>query len=52
MICERCHAGQMTEYEREVGRGGKKATIRGVRCALCGYAELADDEAIWSAVGL
>lgn len=52
LICERCHAGQMTEYEREVGRGGKKATIRGVRCALCGYAELADDEAIWSAVGL
>ena len=42
----------MTEYEREVGRGEEKTKIRGFRCVLCGYTELADDEAIWSAVGL
>jgi predicted nucleic-acid-binding Zn-ribbon protein len=41
----------MAEYERKVG-GEEKVTIRGVRCNLCGYTELADDEAIWTAVGL
>ncbi|MDG6942889.1 MAG: hypothetical protein JRN12_02930 [Nitrososphaerota archaeon] len=52
MTYERCHAGQLTEYEREIERAGRNATIRGIRCALFGYIELTDDEAIWSAVGL
>ncbi|HUI86230.1 MAG TPA: hypothetical protein VLY21_03655 [Nitrososphaerales archaeon] len=52
MICDRCHAGQMTVYERRVGDPSKPTTIRGQRCDRCGYTELDDDEEIWSAVGL
>jgi hypothetical protein len=52
LICERCHAGQMLEYERQVGKGVKVAIIRGTRCERCGYTELADDDEIWNAVGL
>jgi hypothetical protein len=52
MICERCHAGQMLEYERTVGTGSKTAVIRGTRCERCGYTSLDDDDEIWSAVGL
>jgi hypothetical protein len=52
LICERCHAGQMVEYSRNVGSGANAATIRGTRCDRCNYTELEDDEAIWSAVGL
>ncbi|MDG6899081.1 MAG: hypothetical protein JRM91_01635 [Nitrososphaerota archaeon] len=51
MPCERCRAGELTDYERRI-EGEEKVTIRGVRCSLCGYTELADDEAIWAAVGL
>lgn len=42
----------MTAYEREAGKGPKRAVIRGFRCERCGYTELDDDEAIWSSVGL
>ncbi|MGD1054516.1 MAG: hypothetical protein ABR867_00325 [Nitrososphaerales archaeon] len=52
MICERCHAGQLVEYQRQVGRGDKTATIRGTRCDRCGFTELENDEGIWSTVGL
>ncbi|MDE1852309.1 MAG: hypothetical protein KGI38_01045 [Thaumarchaeota archaeon] len=52
MICERCHAGQMVEYVRVVGRGENTAEIKGVRCERCGYTELTDDDGIWAAVGL
>ncbi len=52
MICERCRAGQMVEYERKVGTGDKVATIRGTRCERCGFTALDNDEEIWSAVGL
>jgi predicted HNH restriction endonuclease len=51
MICERCHAGQMREYERKVGPNGM-TTIRGTRCDICGFTLLEDDGDIWSAVGL
>lgn len=52
MICDRCHAGQMVEYERKVGTGITSAVIRGTRCERCGYTNLDNDEDIWSAVGL
>ena len=52
MICDRCHAGQMLEYQRTVGAGAKTAVIRGTRCERCGYVSLDDDDDIWSAVGL
>jgi hypothetical protein len=42
----------MLEYERVLGKGAKPAIIRGLRCERCGFTELSDDEAIWSAVGL
>jgi len=51
-LCERCHAGQMLEYERSVGKGAKATVIRGLKCERCGYVELSDDGSIWSAVGL
>lgn len=47
-MCERCHAGQMLEYEKVLG--GKATTIRGQKCERCGYVQLYDDDAIWSAV--
>jgi hypothetical protein len=49
--CERCHAGELMDYERRI-EGEENVTIRGMRCSLRGYTELADDEAIWTAVGL
>jgi hypothetical protein len=49
LICERCHAGQMAEYQRQLGKG---ATITGKRCDRCGYTELDSDDDVWSAVGL
>lgn len=52
LICERCHAGRMVEYERTVGSGDKVATIRGAKCDRCSYTELENDDDIWSAVGL
>ncbi|MDE1857496.1 MAG: hypothetical protein KGI26_00300 [Thaumarchaeota archaeon] len=50
MMCERCHAGQMLEYEKRLGRSGKETVIRGLRCERCGYVQLSDDDAVWSAV--
>ncbi|MGD0319137.1 MAG: hypothetical protein ABSB56_05540 [Nitrososphaerales archaeon] len=52
MICERCHAGQLVEYQRQMGGGGKTVTIKGTRCDRCGFTELENDDDIWSAVGL
>ena len=51
MICEKCHAGMMLEYERTVG-SGSKTTIKGTRCERCGFTVLDNDDEIWSAVGL
>jgi hypothetical protein len=42
----------MIDYERRVGRGDKVADIKGSRCERCGYTQLANDDEIWSAVGL
>ena len=42
----------MVEYERRVGKGERETVIRGERCERCGYTELANDDEIWSAVGL
>ena len=47
-MCERCHAGQMLEYEKKLSRGDKVTVITGVRCERCSYVELSDDDAIWS----
>jgi len=52
LICERCHAGQLVEYKRQMGGGGKTVTIKGTRCDRCGFTELENDDDIWSAVGL
>ncbi len=52
MMCERCHAGQMVEYERKVGTGGKEALLVGRKCDRCGFYQLDSDDDVWSAVGL
>ncbi len=52
LICDRCHAGQMVEYERRVASKGKETMLTGRRCERCGYTQLDSDEDIWSAVGL
>ena len=48
MMCDRCHAGQMLEYETTVGKE-RPVTIRGTRCERCGYTMLDNDEDVWSA---
>lgn len=40
----------MLEYQKSLGRGGKVAVISGLKCERCGYVELSDDDAVWSAV--
>ena len=52
MMCDKCHAGRLVEYQRQVGSGGKTVTIKGTRCEMCGFTNLENDEDIWSAVGL
>ncbi len=52
LICEKCHAGQMLEYERVVGTAAKSVTIRGERCERCGFTSLSNDDDIWQAIGL
>lgn len=49
MMCERCRAGQMLEYEKNVGRD-RVAVIRGLRCERCGFVQLSDDDSVWAAV--
>ena len=52
MICGKCRAGQMIEYERTMTNAGKKTTILGRKCDRCGYIQLDSDDDIWSIVGL
>jgi hypothetical protein len=52
MMCERCHAGQMVEYDRKIGTGSKQVTLVGRKCERCGYTQLDSDDDVWSAVGL
>lgn len=52
MLCERCHAGQMEEYQRKLGEGDRQTWIKGSVCSRCGYVELENDEDVWSVVGL
>ena len=52
MTCERCHAGQMLEYERKVGTDKNEVSLYGRRCERCGYTDLDRDVDVWSAVGL
>jgi predicted nucleic-acid-binding Zn-ribbon protein len=52
MICTKCRAGQMQEYQKTISRGGKESTIFGRKCDRCGYIELDSDDDIWSVVGL
>lgn len=42
----------MVEYLRKMGSGENVATIKGAKCDKCSYAELENDEDVWSAVGL
>ena len=46
MFCDRCHAGQMQEYEKKIG----KSTLRGKICGFCGFVVLDNDDEIWSAL--
>jgi len=48
LICDRCHAGQMLDYEKQVG----KSQIKGKKCSVCGYVALDNDDDIWSAIGV
>ena len=52
LMCDRCHAGQLVEYQRRVGSGDNSATIKGTQCDRCGFTEVENDQDIWSAVGL
>ena len=52
MICDKCHAGQMIEYERKVASGRKETILMGRRCERCSFTQLDSDDDIWSAVGL
>lgn len=52
LICEKCHAGMMLEYERVIGTPERPVTIKGLRCERCGFTSLSNDEEIWQAVGL
>ncbi len=52
LTCERCHAGQMVEYERKVGNGARQTSLVGRKCERCGYTEVDSDDEVWSAVGL
>ncbi|HYB75541.1 MAG TPA: hypothetical protein VEC08_01145 [Nitrososphaerales archaeon] len=51
-MCEKCHAGQLQEYTKMIGRGDKTVTIKGTKCDMCGFTDVQNDEDIWSAVGL
>jgi len=52
MICDKCRAGQLVEYERTMLNGDKKTRILGRKCDRCGYTQLDSDDDIWSIVGL
>jgi len=52
MICERCRAGQMIEYQRKLASGKNEIALTGRKCERCGYTELDSDDDVWSAVGL
>jgi RNase P subunit RPR2 len=52
MICDKCRAGQMLQYEKSFSSDGKSAKILGSKCERCGHIKLANDEDIWSIVGL
>ena len=52
MICERCRAGQMAEYERKLVSEGRTTVLTGTKCDRCGYTQLDSDDDVWSAVGL
>lgn len=52
MICDKCRAGQMLEYEKTFDSNGKRAKILGRKCERCGHIKLDNDEDIWSIVGL
>ncbi len=49
MICERCRAGQMLQYEKTIGKE-RPVVIRGTRCERCGFTSLENDEDVWSAL--
>ena len=51
-MCEKCHAGQMVEYQRTVKFNNREATMVGKRCERCGYIQLDSDDDVWSVVGL
>ncbi len=52
MICNKCRAGQMVEYQRKIHGKSGETTISGSKCDRCGYISLDSDDDIWSAVGL
>ncbi|MDA4122755.1 MAG: hypothetical protein OK456_06200 [Thaumarchaeota archaeon] len=52
MICDKCHAGQMLEYQRTISSGTKETVLTGRRCERCGFTALDSDDDVWSAVGL
>ena len=51
LICDRCHAGQMEDYEKKLGPDGR-GVIRVTKCSMCGFVLLDNDDDIWSALGL
>ncbi|MDA4117145.1 MAG: hypothetical protein OK455_02255 [Thaumarchaeota archaeon] len=52
MICDKCHAGQMVEYQRKLTAGAKRAVLTGMKCERCGFTSLDSDDDVWSVVGL
>ena len=52
MMCDRCRAGQMVEYQRRLASGAKGAVLTGRKCDRCGFTQLDSDDDVWSVVGL
>ena len=52
MICDRCHAGQMVEYQKTIAPGEKATVLTGRTCDRCGYTQLDNDDDVWAAAGL
>jgi len=51
LICDRCHAGQMEDYAKQL-KPDARAVIRGKKCSMCGFVLLDNDDDVWSALGL
>lgn len=52
IICDKCRAGIMEQFQRLMKNGEREIQIRGKKCSRCGYIQINDDDDVWSIVGL